>query len=78
MKSQKLIVIAAIVCLLVGASGAAMALDCADGVIQGEEGEPLVVEEDIIIEGQSCSIKDVEVAGNIEVINSEHITIEFV
>jgi hypothetical protein len=28
MKSQKLIVIAAIVCLLVGASTAAMAVDC--------------------------------------------------
>jgi hypothetical protein len=34
MKSQKLLIIAAIVCLLVGASSAAMAVDCGPGGMQ--------------------------------------------
>ena len=78
MKTQKLIVSVAIVCLLFGASGAAMAddiLECDDGIIQGTRQEPLVVEGNILIEGQSCTIKDVEVAGRIEVLNAENITI---
>jgi hypothetical protein len=52
-----------------GNSGVAMALDCSEGLITG------VVEEDIIIEGQNCTINDAEVTGNIEVLNSEDITI---
>jgi hypothetical protein len=85
MKTQKLIVIAAIVCLLVGASGAAMAgmgpdpkppeeptIDnntCSEGTIEG------AVDGDIVIENRSCLIDDADVKGNITVANAETITI---
>ncbi len=46
MKSQKLLVIAATVCLLVGVSGAAMARnDCPDGFIIGGEHEEIVIDD---------------------------------
>ena len=46
MKSLKLLVIAAIVCLLVGVSGAAMARnDCPDGFIIGGEHEEIVIDD---------------------------------
>jgi len=56
MKSQKLLVIAAIVCLLVGASGAAMAVtlfDCGDGSINGGTYDAIVLTEyeDCVIVG---------------------------
>jgi hypothetical protein len=71
MKSQKLLVIAAIVCLLVGASGTAMAVDtCVDGVIQGTEDEPLTVDS-IVVNGQSCFVHHVIVQGDVTVTNSE-------
>jgi hypothetical protein len=73
MKTQKLIVIAAIVCLLVGASSAAMAVDCAGGVIQGTEKEPLEVDE-IVIDGQSCFVNNVIVTGDVTVVDSEDFT----
>jgi hypothetical protein len=74
MKSQKLIVIAAIVCLLVGASGAAMAKGpkppppdeiCASGVITRE-----VVEGNLAIAG-GCIIVDTVITGNVKVTNYE-------
>jgi hypothetical protein len=75
MKNQKLLISVAIVCLLVGASGAAMALEtCAEGILQGTEEEPLVVEGDIIIDGRSCFINDVIVNGNVTATNSEDLT----
>ncbi len=73
MKTQKLIVIVAIVCLLVGASSAAMAVDCAGGVIQGTEEEPLEVDE-IVIDGQSCFVNNVIVTGDVTVADSEDFT----
>jgi DNA/RNA endonuclease YhcR with UshA esterase domain len=75
MKSQKLIVIAAIVCLLVGASGAAMAQEtCAEGILEGTEEFPLEVAGDIIIDGRSCFIHNVIVKGNVIATNSEQLT----
>jgi hypothetical protein len=70
MKSLKLFVSVATLCLLVGASGTAMAVDCLGGAIEGTEGEPLEVDE-ITVDGRSCFINDVIVAGNVVVTNSE-------
>jgi hypothetical protein len=67
MKSQKLIVIAAIVCLLVGASGTAMAVDCAGGIIANQEVDQITVD------GEDCIISNVTVTGDIEVANSEEL-----
>ena len=69
MKTQKLLVIAAIVCLLVGASGTAMAVDCADGLIEN------TTVDEITITGQNCLINDVAVTGDIVVVNSENLSI---
>jgi hypothetical protein len=75
MKNQKLLISAAIVCLLVGASGAAMAQEtCTEGILQGTEEEPLVVEGDIIITGRSCFINNVIVNGDVTATNSEDLT----
>jgi hypothetical protein len=75
MKTQKLIVIAAIVCLLVGASGAAIAQEaCAEGILSGTEEESLVVDGDIIIDGRSCFINNVNVSGDVTVTNSEDLS----
>jgi hypothetical protein len=71
MKTQKLIIIAAIVCLLVGASVAAMARPhgappdevCRNGVITRE-----VVSGDLTIVG-SCIIVDTVITGNVTVTN---------
>ena len=54
-------------CLLLGASGAAMAVGCPLGFIIGER----VAE--IEINGQSCTIIDTEVAGDVTVTNSPDI-----
>ena len=70
MKSLKLFVSVATVCLLVGASGTAMAVNCADGIIESTEEEPLEVDE-IIVDGRSCYINNVNVLGNVIVTNSE-------
>jgi hypothetical protein len=65
MKSLKLFVSVATVCLLVGASGTAMAVDCADGAIEDQDVD------EIIVDGRSCFINNVNVAGNVVVTNSE-------
>jgi hypothetical protein len=71
MKIQKILVSAAIVCLLVGASGAAMAVDtCENGVIAGTDEAPLEVDE-IKIDGRSCFVNNVIVSGDVTVTNSE-------
>jgi len=60
MKTQKLLVIAAIVCLLVGASGAAMAEElsvCPNGIINGGEYETIALSLDF----QDCVIVGVSV-----------------
>jgi len=69
MKPLKLLVSIATVCLLVGASSAAMAVGCPTGAI-----EDITVAE-IIIDGKSCFIHDVIVQGNIIVTNTEEVTI---
>jgi hypothetical protein len=64
MKTQKFIVIAAIVCLLVGASGgAAMAEGCGDGVLENETFEGNLV----ITDELSCSIIGSTIEGNLRV-----------
>jgi hypothetical protein len=61
---------AAAFCLLVGASGAAMAVNtCEDGVIEGD------VFEDIFIANRSCLIDDANVTGSIVAYNAEDMTI---
>jgi hypothetical protein len=70
MKTQKLIVIAAIVCLLVGASGAAMAVnDCRDGFVTG------VVNEDVIVNDTACVIKKADITGDIQITGAPNVTI---
>ena len=76
MKSRKLIVIAAIVCLLVGASGAAMAQldrnDCPDGSLIGE-----VLDEIVIRDSSStvdCRVVGVYVRGRVLVDGARNFT----
>jgi hypothetical protein len=61
MKSQKLLVIATIVCLLVGASSAAMARnDCPDGFLVGGTIDSIIINEQSAI----CTILGVYVTGD--------------
>jgi hypothetical protein len=61
MKSQKLLVIATIVCLLVGASSAAMARnDCPDGFLVGGTIDSIIINE----QSASCTILGVYVTGD--------------
>ena len=72
MKTQKLIVISAIVCLLVGASGVAMAepSDCSLGYIANETVEGITVNT-----GGNCLISDVLVLGDISIRNGLDVVI---
>jgi len=65
MKSLKLFVSVATMCLLVGASGTAMAIDCVGGVIANQEVDQITVD------GEDCIISNVTVTGDIEVTNSD-------
>ena len=70
MKTQKLFVIAAIVCLLVGASSAAMARnDCPEGSIVGGTYEEIVINEFV-----SCYVVGVVVNGDVRVSNADQFT----
>jgi len=70
MKTQKLIVIAAIVCLLVGASGAAMARnDCPDGSIVGGARVEIVIDEFV-----NCTVVNVTVTRRVQVANADQFT----
>jgi len=70
MKTQKLIVIAAIVCLLVGVSGgAAMAEGCGDGVIQGERFESTLR----VTDERSCTIIGSTIRGDLRIINVDNV-----
>lgn len=76
MKSLKMLVSVATMCLLVGASSTAIAqtvTDCPDGVIEGTKDAPLTVSE-IAIVGQSCVIRNVDVTGDASVINGEDVS----
>lgn len=68
MKLQELLVSTAAACLLAGASGTAMAVDCASGNIIGQ------TVDEVLINGQSCYMEDVIVTGNVTVIDSEDVT----
>ena len=65
MKALKWLVSVATVCLLVGASGTAMAVDCEGGTIENTDVP------EIIVDGRSCYINNVNVAGNVVATNSE-------
>ena len=67
MKSLKLFVSVATMCLLVGASGTAMAIDCVGGVIANQEVDQITVD------GENCIISNVTVTGDIEVTNSDEL-----
>jgi hypothetical protein len=71
MKTQKLLVIVAIVCLLVGASGAAMARnDCGpDGTLTGGVYDEIVINEHV-----SCYVLGVVVLGDVRVRNADQFT----
>jgi hypothetical protein len=69
MKSLKWLISVATACLLVGASGMAMAVDCSEGAI---ENIPVA---EITLNGQSCFINNVTVEGDIVAVNSEEVTI---
>jgi len=70
MKTQKLFVIAAIVCLLVGASSAAMARnDCPEGSIVGGTYEEIVINQFV-----SCYVVGVVVNGDVRVSNADQFT----
>ena len=70
MKTQKLLIIAAIVCLLVGTSSAAMARnDCPEGSIVGGTYEEIVINQFV-----SCYVVGVVVTGRVIVRNAEHFT----
>ena len=72
MKTQKLIVIVAIVSLLVGATSAAMARnDCPGGSISGG-----VFDDIVINEFASCSVVGVIVTGNVLVKNADQFTMK--
>ena len=64
MKTQKLIVIGAIVCLLVSAPGAAMASECLAGYIINE------IVEFLTVSGTDCFVTDTIVLGDVKVTNS--------
>jgi hypothetical protein len=70
MKTQKLIVIAAIICLLVGVSGAAMAeTPCPGGSIVGGTYDEIVITEFV-----SCSVVSVHVTGRVLVRGADQFT----
>jgi hypothetical protein len=71
MKTQKLFLIAAISCMLLGVSaGAAMAEGCGDGVLQGE-----YFTGNLKITGDHCTIISSTIAGNLRVINLDNVVL---
>ena len=70
MKSQKLLIIGAIVCLLVGASGTAMARnDCPNGFIFGGNWKEIVIDE-----FKECVVTAATVEGGVQVVNANNFT----
>jgi hypothetical protein len=69
MKTQKLLVIVAISCVLLGVSGgAAMATGCGDGLIQNE-----TFDGSLIIRDEPCAIISSTINGDVLVFNSDHV-----
>jgi len=71
MKTQKLLIIAAIVCLLVGAPGAAMA----DNNCPGEYLAGNIQDDIVILPGTSCVIEDASVTGDITASEAEDVAV---
>jgi len=69
MKFRKLLISTTTTCLLAGASGAAVAVDCTGGIISYKSVP------EIVITGQPCVINDVVVSGQIKVTGSPELTI---
>ena len=68
MKASRNVIRAATVCLAVGASGTALAVDCATGNLIGQ------TVDEVVINGQSCYMERVVVTGNVTVVDSEDLT----
>ena len=71
MQFQKLFLSSAAGCLLLGASGTSMAVDCADGTIIGQDVD------EIVINGQACVIWRTRVTGKVEITNSPILEMTF-
>lgn len=70
MSFQKLLLGAATAFCLVGASGAAMAVNtCPGGLISG------IVNEDVIVDGEDCDIDNADISGDVLISNSKNVTI---
>ncbi|MGD9003357.1 MAG: hypothetical protein PVH94_03275, partial [Desulfobacterales bacterium] len=71
MKTQKLLVIVAIVCVLLGLSvGVAMAEGCPGGLIQGE-----TFPGNLRITDDSCTIIGSTIQGSLRIINSDYVVL---
>ena len=71
MKTEKLLVIVAISCLLLGvSSGVAMAEGCGDGFLQGE-----TFDGNLRITDDNCVIIGSTIEGNLRVINSDNVVL---
>ena len=70
MKLQKLFLSVSAGCLLLGASGASMAVDCPTGIIS------YTTVPEIVITGQACAINDVVVEGKIEITGSARVSLK--
>jgi hypothetical protein len=69
MKTLKRLISATIMCLVVGASGTAWAVDCPNGALVG------TTVDEVVINGQSCYIERLIVTGDLIVANSEDLMI---
>ena len=70
MKFLKLVLSAATGCLLVGASGVAVAANnCEGGFLSG------IIEQDVVVDGQSCVLRDADVSGKIQISNAPNATV---
>lgn len=69
METQRILVKAAAVCLLLGASSAAMAVNCPVGIIVGK------TVDEITVDGTNCFISDVVVLGGITVSNGGELVV---
>jgi hypothetical protein len=71
MKTYKLLVIVAIICLLAGlSSGVAMAEGCGDGLIQNE-----TFSGNLRITNDSCTIIGSTIEGNLRILNSKYVVL---
>ena len=69
MKTLKMLISVAIICLVVGVSGTALAVDCSGTIPPGE------TVDEIRARGQSCYIQGVIVTGDIVIVDGEDVEI---